>query len=165
MSSVTRFIRQIQPETSLFSAAVVCASPATHAYEFVPAAGNVVGNYPAGTMTSANGALATAILAQVAGAGGIANVVLRDMGKTIRTNITGTSTVGFFRQVQLLLPQPITNSQGFIGGASGNLFGVQGGAASVYAAYLTFYVPVVVGGVLASPASLALQSGVLGGAM
>jgi hypothetical protein len=101
--------------------------------------------------------------------------VLRDMGKVVYAPLasslanaqagTASGTSGYFRQVQLLLPQPITNTQGFIGGASGNLFGVQGGAGSVYAAYLTFYLPVVVGGILASPASVALQSGAVSGGM
>jgi len=157
MSSVTRFIRQIQPETALFNAAVVCATPSTYAYEFVPAAGNVVGNYPAGTMTSANGALATAILAQVAGAGGIANVVLRDMGKTIRTNITGTSTVGFFRQVQLLAP---TAAGSGIGGVGGNNFGVLGNVnvPDQYTPYVTFFVPIVAMGISADAGHAVLHT-------
>ena len=156
MSSVTRFIRQIQPETALLSAAVVCATPSTYAYEFIPAAGNVVGNYPAGTMTSASGPLATAILAQVAGAGGIANVVLRDMGKTIRTNITGTSTVGFFRQVQLLAPVAAS----YVGGVGGNNFGVLGNVTvpDQYTPYVTFYVPIVAMGVSADAGHCVLHT-------
>uniref|UniRef100_A0A6C0KVQ2 Uncharacterized protein n=1 Tax=viral metagenome TaxID=1070528 RepID=A0A6C0KVQ2_9ZZZZ len=146
MSSVTRFIRQIQPDTAYYSAATVAAAVAGGAtnavFELVPAAGNVVGNYPPGTMTSASTGLATAIAAQIAGAGGAANVVLRDMGKTVRTNVTGTSNIGFFRQVQLIAPAAITS---YIGGVGGSNFGVLGNinVPDANTDYVTFYVPIV----------------------
>ena len=84
MSSVTRFIRQIQPDNTYYSAAVVLAAPATYAYELIPSAG-AVGNYPAGYMAAASGALATALTASTYAAN---SALLRDMGKTIKKNAT-----------------------------------------------------------------------------
>ena len=77
MSSVTRFIRQIPVEAQRYSAATVAASPASMAYELVPSASNVVGNYPnGGYVQLASAALILAIqqavnaAAQMTGAGG-----------------------------------------------------------------------------------------------
>jgi len=173
MSSVTRFLKQVSPSEQ-YIAAPALATLAGQACEFIPSSANVVGNYPPGFMIAAQASTQAAIQSITSGRSQTL-CVLRDMGKVVYAPLaanlaaaqagTASGTSGYFRQVQLLLPQPITNSQGFVGGASGNLFGVQGGAASVYAAYLSFYVPVVVGGVLASPASLALQSAAVSGAM
>jgi hypothetical protein len=80
MSSVTRFIRQIQPESTYYSAAAVLAAPTTYAYELIPSAG-ALGNYPAGYMAAASGALQTALTASTYAAN---SALLRDMGKTIR---------------------------------------------------------------------------------
>lgn len=173
MSSVTRFLKQVSPSEQ-YIAAPALATLAGQACEFVPSSANVVGNYPPGFMIAAQASTQAAIQSITSGRSQVV-CVLRDMGKVVYAPLaanlaaaqagTASGTSGYFRQVQLLLPQPITNTQGFIGGASGNLFGVQGGAGSVYAAYLTFYLPVVIGGVLASPASLALQGGAVSGAM
>ena len=136
MSSVTRFIRQIQPDNSYYSAANVLASPATAAFELIPSAGTV-GNYPAGVMTPASGALQTALTASTYAAN---SALLRDMGKTIRAAIPG-GAVGYFRQVQLLLPA-----------AAGSAASVQGSvsAPDAYSPYLTFYVSVAVAGISAA---------------
>lgn len=143
MSSVTRFIRQIPVSASHLNAATVVANSATMVYELVPAASNVVGNYPPGYMQLASAALQAAITA--AGA----NVVLRDMGKTILAPVGSASgNQGFFRQVQLLAPSNVNASQGFNGGSAGSTFGVLG-AANVpdsYTDYLTFFIPVNVAG-------------------
>ena len=146
MSSVTRFIRQIPQSNTYYSAAVVAASGnvATYCYQFNPSANNVVGNYPPGYMTAANAALIGSVAGAVAaaGAGGAANLILRDMGKTIQAPIGSlTGSVGFFRQVQLLAPSALIAAQGYNGGLNGNTFGVTG------VSYLTFYVPTVVLGI------------------
>uniref|UniRef100_A0A6C0KVK8 Uncharacterized protein n=1 Tax=viral metagenome TaxID=1070528 RepID=A0A6C0KVK8_9ZZZZ len=173
MSSVTRFLKQVSPSEQ-YIAAPALATLAGQACEFVPSSANVVGNYPPGYIIAAEASTQAAIQAITAGRSQTL-CVLRDMGKVVYAPLASSlanaqagvssGTSGYFRQVQLLLPQPIVSSQGFIGGVNGNLFGNQGGAAAVYDAYMTFYLPVVIGGVLASPASLALQGTVVAGAM
>jgi hypothetical protein len=147
MSSVTRFIRQVQ--TPYFSTASFSAN---HIYEFQPSGTNVVGNYPPGIMALASNSLKALIAAVGAG-----NGVLRDMGKTVQAPIGSlTGNVGFFRQVQLLAPTAVTAAQGYAGGVAGNTFGVGGVAtdgADAYNHYLTFYVPVTVAGVNADLSS------------
>lgn len=138
MSSVQRFIRQIQPDNTYYSAATVLAAPATYAYELIPSAG-AVGNYPAGYMYAASGALATALTAATYAAN---SALLRDMGKTIRAPVTSVSgNVGYFRQVQLLIPSHA--------GVAAN---VQGAVAvpDAYSPYLTFFVPVAIAGISAA---------------
>lgn len=146
MSSVTRFIRQIDNSNMYLKAADVLAASSTAVFELVPSAGNVVANYPPGFMQTASGPLVTALAAQGAGA------VLRDMGKTIRAPLGSlTGAVGYFRQVQLLIPAGESNN--FLGGASGNLGGVRGAPATpdAYTNYMTFYVSIAVCGVNAAP--------------
>jgi hypothetical protein len=139
MSSVTRFIRQIPVSTTYYSASAIVSSPSTLAFELVPSVGNIIGNYPPGTMSTNVSALNSRIAAAVSSAGGAANVMLRDMGKTVRAALTSDTTkVGFFRQVQLIAPAPITS---YIGGSDGSNFGVVAGA-DAYTAYLTFYIPI-----------------------
>jgi hypothetical protein len=133
MSSVTRFIRQIQPDSTYFSAATVVSNAATDAYELVPASSAVVGNYPAGTMTVAGaGALYTAITNVNGTAGG--KVILRDMGKTVQAPITSASPAVsyFFRQVQLI---------SLVNGVNGKV-----DEPTVNTDYLTFYIPISVAG-------------------
>jgi hypothetical protein len=174
MSSVTRFLKQVSPSEQFIAAPAALATLAGQACEFIPSSANVVGNYPPGYIIAAEASTQAAIQAITSGRAQTL-CVLRDMGKVVFAPLASSlanaqagvssGTSGYFRQVQLLLPQPISNSQGFIGGANGHLFGNQGGAAAVYDPYMTFYLPVVVGGVLASPASVALQSSALSGAM
>ena len=148
MSSVTRFIRQVPLSTTYYTVnAAVLAG--TNVYEFQPTSANYVGNYPPGFMAVASGVAAD--LACLTTAGATTDLVLRDMGKTIYAQITNSSgNAGWFRQVQVLKPTGITAAQGFIGGTSGQTFGVLG-AASVpngNTDYFTFYISVPVGGVL-----------------
>jgi hypothetical protein len=148
MSSVTRFIRQIPASASHLNAATVIANASTMVFELVPSATNVVGNYPPGHMQAASAALQAAIAA--AGA----NVVLRDMGKTILAPVGSASgNQGFFRQVQLIAPAALSASQGFNGGSAGSTFGVLGASnvPDAYTDYLTFYIPVSVAGVNYGP--------------
>jgi len=146
MSSVTRFIRQVQ--TPYFSTASFSAS---HIYEFQPSGTNVVGNYPPGIMALASNSL-KGLISAIGTTG-----ALRDMGKTVQAPIGSlTGNVGFFRQVQLLAPTAVTAAQGYTGGLAGNTFGVAGVAtdgADAYNHYLTFYIPVTVAGVNADLAT------------
>jgi hypothetical protein len=157
MSSVTRFIKQIQPSEQYLNTSSLLNLSAS-ACEFVPAAGNVPGNYSPGFMVVAPAAL----IAAIANAAAVANVavggvVLRDMGKTVYAQITNsTGNFGYFRQVQLLAPQPLTLTQGSIGGVAGNSFGVLFGSPDAYSPYLTFYLPTVVKAILASPATISV---------
>lgn len=140
MSSVTRFIRQIQPDNTYYSAATVLSAPNTYAYELVPSAG-AVGNYPAGYMAAAGTSLAlqTALTASTYAAN---SALLRDMGKTIRAPVGSVSgNVGYFRQVQLLVPSHAGNAANVQGSVS---------APDAYSPYLTFYVPVAVAGISAA---------------
>ena len=162
MSSVTRFLRQIPVGQSVYGGNNY-AQIAAAALEFVPSGSNYVGNYPPGVVIRST-ALTAAVGAAIAGYNG--NIpVIRDLGKTIfcPTNnatsaagvATGTTSTnnGYFRQVQLLQPQVINSSQGFIGGTNGSVFGVVGGTPDTYTPYLTFYVPTTVAGVLLASTS------------
>jgi hypothetical protein len=140
MSSVTRFIRQIPASASHLNAAALVAGAATLAFELVPSAGNIVGNYPPGYVQN-SAALAAAIAAANAAASGA--VMLRDMGKTILAPVGSLSGAQqYYRQVQLIAPAAL--SSGFVGN-----FGVLGAAntPSANVDYLSFYIPVSVAGV------------------
>jgi hypothetical protein len=157
MSSVTSFIKQVPSSAQYFSAAGLLPSTT---YQLVPTSSNVVGNYPPGyvqTLTDGGVSLPT-----------LTNAVYRDMGKTIFAGIGATaSAFGWFRQVQIMIPQAITASQGFIGGSNTNAvsFGVIGTSTtpSSLTDYFTVYIPVVVGGISAVPG--AAGQAVLGGNM
>lgn len=154
MSSVSRFIRQIPAQASLLNAATVAAAPGSLAYELVPDASNVIGNYPPGYVQLASAPLILAINEAVNAAGGASNLILRDMGKTILAPFNSASgNKGFFRQVQLLRPAALSASQGFNGGSAGSTFGVLGAANTpdAYTDYLTFFIPVSIAGVNYGP--------------
>jgi len=147
MSSVTRFIRQIPASGSHLNAAALVTGAATLAFELVPNATNIVGNYPPGFVQN-RAELAAAITAANAAASGA--VLLRDMGKTILAPVGSLSgNLSFYRQVQLVAPASLSQAQGFNGGAAGSTFGVLGGnnIPSANSDYLTFYIPVSVAGV------------------
>jgi len=149
MSSVTRFIRQINNNNAFVKATDLVAAPATYVFELVPADGNVVGNYAPGYMQAGSASLRGAITAAAG-----SNPVLRDMGKTVRAPLGSASgAIGYFRQVQLLVPAGEAGK--FIGGPSGNAGGVVGSSPDAYSPYMTFYVPVVVYGVNAVPTGVA----------
>ena len=148
MSSVQSFLKQIVPVKAHYD----YISGASTYYELQGA--NIPGNYPgsAGFVVAiGSGALLTTLQTMPA------NTILRDMGKTIRAPVGSLSgAVGYFRQMQVLLPTAITNAQGFIGGAAGNNFGVTGAPAAAlnaasdpYTSYLTVYLPVTANGVFA----------------
>lgn len=167
MSSVTRFIRQIPLSTTYYNAATVVATPGTYVYEFVPTAANYVGNYPPGYMQTSTASLTAAIGQAVAAAtASSTGLVLRDMGKTIFAATSSAATsFGYFRQVQLLNPEAISSTQGFIGGLAGSTFGVLGAnnTPNAYTDFMTFYIPVAVAGVLGVAAGATSQAYSLAG--
>lgn len=160
MSSVTRFLKQVNPVASHLSVGNLISSAATVVFEFVPSAANVVGNYPPGYVQTASAAL-QAQLALIA-ASPASQCVVRDMGKTILAPVGSlTGALGRFRQVQILLPSTVSATQGFIGGPAGNAFGVLGAAANpdAYTNYMTLYIASPVAGVLGGPLSTAAVIG------
>jgi hypothetical protein len=174
MSSVTRFIRQVPLSTTYYSAATILTSVAagnsTFVYEFVPSGSNFVGNYPPGYALPAPAGLRAAI--NQASNAASSNLLLRDMGKTIFAEVynaqgTTTSQFAYFRQVQLVNPQAIGASQGFIGGPAGQTFGVLGAPNNPDAPtdYLTFYIPVGVAGVGLPAAATTGAFAIAGGQM
>ena len=157
MSSCQSFLRQRVTGSTILPAVL-----STDLYVFVAGPGNYVGNYPPGAMVPA--ATAGAVLPS------LISTVLRDMGKTIKASVASSAAItvvgttfgtpGFFREVQLLLPStvatPLTASPFGVGiGAAGAAYGAQtypaGNAGD--AGYGTFYIPIVVGGVVASNAA------------
>ena len=158
MSSVTRFIRQIPQATTYYSAAAILDSisnsASVYVFEFVPASGNFVGNYPPGYVIPGSTGLIDAISEAADATTPSSAVLLRDMGKTIFAEVyssptASTSEFAYFRQVQLIAPSAIGATQGFMGGRSGTTFGVLGAAQTpdAYTNYLTFYIPVTIAGV------------------
>ena len=158
MTSVTRFLTQVNTSATIFSAGNALANPATAAYEFVPASGNVVGNYPPGYVQLVPASVSTLLNGLTAN-----GAVLRDMGKTIYAGIGATPTAfGRFRQVQVLVPSVGNNN--FIGGTTGSTSGVIGGPGigDAYTNYMTIYIPVVHNGII--PAAIVANApAVLGG--
>ena len=147
MSSVTRFIRQVPVSTTYYNAAIVAVNATTSistsmVFELVPSAANIVGNYPPGYVSAASPQLIAA-LAEAVAVHTAANLVLRDMGKTIYAAIGSSASAdfGYFRQVQLLRPSAITSAA--------QVFGVLGGQniPDAYTDFMTFYIPVAVAGV------------------
>jgi hypothetical protein len=156
MSSCQSFLRQ------RVTGSTVLVPPATTAgnyFTFVSGPGNYVGNYPPGWMVEAGANVAGLLNAYGAT---VNNTVLRDMGKTIKasvaTNAAGAAplgTPGFFREVQLLVPSvsatPLTaTNNGVIGQLPGSL---PAGGNSGDGGYATFYIPIVVSGVVAGTAA------------
>jgi hypothetical protein len=170
MSSVTRFLRQIPVSTTYYSAQPLGTTLDENTtnwpfYQFQPSSSNYVGNYPTGynnptggivtQITNANTPEMVLALQEAYDAASTGNyaLILRDMGKTIFApqSLTANANWGYFRQVQLLGvgPQAITQGPGFMGGINGNTFGVLGAANTpdVNTDYMTFYIPVTIGGV------------------
>ena len=148
MSSVQSFLRQRQTGQTL----VTGPSPATALSYFVlqADASNYVGNYPPGVMLDAS-AQVVALLATNSITVGVNQApVLRDMGKTIKATVGLTGTPGFFRAVQIINPSTVASATsqsnyGVIGSAGGFL---PAGNAGDFG-FGTYYIPIVVGGVIA----------------
>ncbi len=149
MSSCQSFLRQRVVGTR--TASVPGSISAGTFYQFNPATGNYVGNYPPGWMSDISSTVNTA-LANYSG-----QKVMRDMGKTIKAviGVSGTqptdlsTNAGFFREYQILVPSVIA------GPTSASNFGVIGddNTPTVYSDYYTVYVPIVVGGTIAGVAA------------
>ena len=163
MSSVQRFLRQRQTGQTL----VVGPNPNTVLTYFVlntTGTSNYVGNYPPGVMVDASTQLATLLNAQTpAMSSGSTTTapLLRDMGKTISATVGSSGTLGFFRAVQVLNPSfpasAISSTNfGVIGEVGGSLPSGNSGDSG----YATYYIPIVVGGVIASGTSGVSTAGV-----
>lgn len=147
MSSVTRFIRQVPLSTTYYSVPSGMIAAGTGAFELV---GSALGNYADSGVYMA-GASAT-LIAQLATVGAVAgNLVLRDMGKTIRCPYGSLGgAIAAFRQVQLLAPIA----------AAGLSLGGQN-QPTPNSDFFTFYIPTVVAG--ASPVAPSLATPIVGG--
>ena len=145
MSSVQSFLKQVPAGLSFVNPDSLTAS----CYDFVPASGNYVGNYPPGyVVPAAASGLSTALSNAKLVANG--QFLLRDMGKTIYCPYAATigaslttATSGFFREYQLLVVNAISPTYGFIGGVNGNNFGVVGPSVATAGSstYCTLYLP------------------------
>ena len=184
MTSVQRFLRQRSVGNTTLS---VPANPSTSLYVFVASPDNYVGNYPPGVMVRAVDVSPVLL----PGADGFpAGTVLRDMGKTIKASVSAGSSPysdagypGFFREVQIVVPSVLasaTASSNFgvgVGGlpeaavGAGNLPYTYPAGNPGDSGYGTFYLPIVVDGVVASgpsgvgTATLSATSLLLGNAL
>ena len=156
MSSIQSSLRQRVIGTRNIAAS---GNPNSALYVFIPTSANYVGNYPPGFMVAAS--VAGTFLPNPLPTG----TILRDTGKTIKAVTSSTTTAptdltsyaGFFREVQLISPVTVASA------TASSTFGVGVGAAGAGAApgsyppgnagddgYGTFYIPIVVDGVVAS---------------
>jgi len=152
MSSVQSFLRQRNVSTSTL------AAPADNGcyYVFVPTAGNYVGNYPPGFLVQQNVVVGSGLNKQ--------GSLIRDMGKTIKAPVSvdglgdDLGAPGFFREVQLINPVAVlypTSSTTFgVGVASQGAQTLPSAGNPGDAGYNTYYLPIVVDGVLADGATL-----------
>jgi hypothetical protein len=161
MSSVSRFLRQRQTGSTILGT----ASASDSVYVMIPGSGNYVGNYPNSPYTTTPGYVVSQTLVDVP-----ANSYYRDMGKTIfcavgtsaTSGVAAGSTPGYFREVQIITPQGVANpisvssfGVGFRSAAGGS--GLPGQLPSATnigdAGYNTFYIPIVVNGVVPTGAA------------
>lgn len=156
MSSVSRFLRQRQTGQTILQGPTT-ANPLTYFVLNCSGTGNYVGNYPSPsapfcTMVDATAQLAT--LLALPGNGSATTPILRDMGKTINAALnTTTAYGGFFRAVQVIVPSIVpspTSSTNF--GVIGQSGGVLPSGNAGDFGYATYYIPIIVGGVVASNA-------------
>ena len=177
MTSVTRFLRQLPTGMQYYSPPTSAGS----IYEFQPSSNNYVGNYSPGAMVVSTDApaLNSWLTTTTGGFTGPYNGgtlqsgwVMRDMGKTIKAGISSDNGVtvkapGFFREVQVLAPTSVASATaqstfgvGVTGVGTGN--GVPGALPSGGNAgddgYCTYYLPIVVGGVIAEGADVATNN-------
>ena len=157
MSSVTRFLRQIPTGLSTYTASDV----PSNLYVLIPGSGNYVGNYANDPNSVYPGYMVKVPNANLSGAAYFGNspYVIRDMGKTTLALVSvagtgadlSTANPGYFRAVQVLSPTGVPYA------TAATNFGVQGQAPGTFPAnnagdmgYNTFYIPIVVGGVIAT---------------
>ena len=156
MTSVTRFLRQIPTGLSTYA-----GTDLDQLYVLVPGSGNYVGNYPNSPYSTAPGYMVKASAAVVgAGTVGSGAAVIRDMGKTVFAVISTDSgaTVGnpgYFRAVQVINPvsvaTPTSPSNFGVNGSVPNTLPSAGNSGDM--GYNTFYVPIVVNGILPANAA------------
>lgn len=158
MSSVSRFLRQ-----RIVGNTLAPYTAGELVYVLIPGAGNYVGNYPNSPFGASPGYVVQQSIQNLSGA------VYRDMGKTIYCAVgsNGTSgpsaqsTPGFFREVQIITPSLVANPLAVttfgVGGSGANNAAGTGlpgalpaGGNTGDAGYSTFYIPIVVNGIVAS---------------
>jgi len=160
MTSVQKFLRQINTPNSILQAPT---NDCYYVFVASAAAGNYVGNYPPGYMVvAANNPIPDQ------------GALIRDMGKTIKCPISADSgstfgTSGFFREVQVLdpsSPATATASTTFcVGTNSAGAQTLPAGGNVGDSGYGTYYIPIVVSGIIASTAVLPTTYLPLGGQM
>jgi hypothetical protein len=149
MSSIQSFLRQRNPATSLTK------PPGNNGcyYTFVADNGNYVGNYPPGYMVP------VAVTVIPANIDTYINVLMRDMGKTIKAPlgviantpiVNPAATSGFFREIQLIEAFGAGTAQGNTFGVGNQFSGNAAGPNAGNAGYGTYYIPTVIDGTLAT---------------
>jgi hypothetical protein len=154
MTSVQSFLRQRVTGSTILAGPTPTGTDVY--FTFVAGSGNYVGNYPPGSMVDATSNVA-GLLTAVTGAAVVP--LMRDMGKTVKASVVASTfvgTPGFFREVQVLVPSIVasatsSSANGVIGQLPGSLPAPGGNAGD--AGYATFYIPIVVSGVVASTAA------------
>jgi hypothetical protein len=164
MSSVQSFLRQRVVGTTTFVPAasnrlyvLVAGAASTGSTTLgLNAASNYVGNYPPGLM------IAGPLISDLQGESNeLVNPIYRDMGKTVyaqlATSASATSNFGapgFWRAVQVIDPVAVASA------TAATNFGVTGSARGLLPAgntgdqgYNTYYIPIVVGGVIPGTAA------------
>jgi len=170
-----RFTRQIPLTTTFYNASHILLGNNIfdYIYSYIP--NNFAGLYGVPTTdgimfssfwtelyTAIGGNLASRVNDAISAAGGLQNLILRDMGQTLFTEyiafpfgqITNTQSYGYFRKVQLLHPTAL-GPNGWNGGPNGTTFGVLGmepfftddGSIISTTSFLSFYIPVTIMGI------------------
>ena len=150
MPSIQAEPRQIPTGQQYYTGSSIFGLLFQCALDFIPAPGNYVANYPPGyVITGLDTELGKALLTANTSAG---QFLIRDMGKTIFASFGSlTGNKGYYRQFQLLRVNPITSTQGFIGGPTGTTFGIVGNSSVTppsTSTYATFYLDETTAGVL-----------------
>ena len=172
---MTRFTRQIPLTTTFYNASHILTGDNIfdYIYNYIPL--NFAGLYGIPTTTGImfssfwtelfpelGGNLASRVGDAISAAGGLQNLILRDMGQTLFTEylafpfgkITTSQSYGYFRKVQLLYPTAL-GPNGWNGGPNGTTFGVLGmepfftddGSIISTTSFLSFYIPVTIMGI------------------
>ena len=168
-----RFTRQIPLITTFYNAYNILSGPNIfkYVYTYVPqnnaglygvpsTNGLIISSFWTELFPSFGASLASRIEEAISAAGGVQNIILRDMGQTIFSEylafpfeLSPVQAYGYFRKVQLLYPTPL-GSNGWNGGPNGTTFGVLGmepfftddGSVVSTTSYLSFYIPVTIAG-------------------
>lgn len=170
---MTRFTRQIPLTTTFYNAYNILSGNNIfkYVYAYVPqnnaglygvpsTNGLIISSFWTELFPSFGASLVSRIQEAISAAGGVQNIILRDMGQTVFSEylafpfeLLPVQAYGYFRKVQLLYPTPL-GSNGWNGGPNGTTFGVLGmepffnndGTIINTTSYLSFYIPVTIAG-------------------